>query len=775
MKDINKRKQRAGFVSLTLWSALTIVVIRLFEALFMTYYGDGFAAHLMNNILGLCFDISYFALASVALFVVYYLFAKLSESKTLLIFRILYTVVALIAMLLMGYFSQAGVPLDRVFFMYSLKEIMEIISSSQTTAWWMYLCIAFPPVFLFIISRKEIKINKLHIIISAIVIVVCGVMRLAFYDSTVNNKGYYEQSNKICYFLKSFAQGGQMSFEGQIPVKDIDLFRSYFPENEFVSYEYPFLSKEKKEDVIGRFFDLGDKKPNIVMVVVEGLGRENSGKHSKFISNTRFLDSLADHSLYWLNCMSVSQRTAGVLPALFGALPFGREGFMAYKRNAPSFNSLPKILEDNGYSFSFYYGGKAEFDNMNDFIEINGGTQGFAEKHSESKERNEWGLYDKYLFSEAVKTVDFESDKPRFDLYMTLTSHMPWNYPDKEKYMEAYEQMTSDEGKSHYYDVLATASYLYVDEAIKQLITDYSHEKGFENTIFIITGDHNYYVYNYVLERYHVPLLIWSPMLKENRYFPAMASHRDVAPTLISMLSEKYGITTPDEVAWLNTSLDTSSFFRSETFAPQMDASRNIVNMIYHDYYIDNGIVYNITYRNNELGLEKAYGNTDKINDFFNLYKAIDKYVCDNDLLVESKEEAPLVWHDIANMNTVTNDTLTTNETLPLELVHVGLKNNYKAVKIMFDFEMLFKEEDAKKGISIGVVTEIYKGNDKIYSGLNEVRSFEELVKRYEYNEVMRQNNYNYTDDCVLKIYLYNWNNLNLKIYDINSSVKVSY
>ena len=774
MKEIVFRRFGNAFLSLMLWSVLTVAVSRVFETLFVTYYGGSFSIHLLNNLLGGCFDIIYLILVSLVLFVPFCLFSKKSDKNTLLIFRILYSIVALVSMLLIGYFSQAGVPLDRVFFMYSLKEIMEIISSSQTTAWWMYLCIAFPPVSLFIISSKEIKISNLHIIISACVIAVCGVMRLAFYDSTVNNKGYYEQSNKICYFLKSFTQGGQMSFDDQIPVKDIDLFRLYFPENEFVSYEYPFLSKENNEDVIGCFFDLGDKKPNIVMIVVEGLGRENSGKHSKFISNTRFLDSLADHSLYWLNCMSVSQRTAGVLPALFGALPFGREGFMAYKRNAPSFNSLPKILEDNGYNFSFYYGGKSEFDNMNDFIEINGGTQGFAEKHSESNERNEWGLYDKYLFSEAIKSIDFESDKPRFDLYMTLTSHMPWDYPDKEKYMDEYRQMMSTEGKEHYYDVQSTASYLYVDEAIRQLITDYSHEKGFENTIFIITGDHNYYLYNYVLERYHVPLLIWSPMLNESRYFPSMATHRDVVPTLISLLKGKYAIDTPNNVAWLNSSLDTSSFFRCRTFAPQMDASRNIVNMIYHDFYVDNGTVYKIKYNDNTLELE-AVNDDEKVLPLFNMYKAIDKYVCDNDLLIETKESVQSKWRELGIVNAIPKDTISTNAPFPLELINVELKEEYQAVKVMFDMKFQFEEKNAKEGISMGLIIEMWQGDNKIYNAYNEIRSFNEIIKKYEYNEVLKQSNYNYTDGCRLKIYLHNWSNLNMKIFNVHNSVWVSY
>ena len=765
-----------GFLSLTLCSALTILVVRLFETLFLTYYNGALGQHLLNNILGGCFDIAYLALVSLVLFFPFYLFSKKTEKKTLLVFRVLYSIVALISMLLLGYFSQAGIPLDRVFFMYSMKEIMEIISSSQTTVWWMYLCIAFPPVFLFIISRKILKINKLYLTITAIVIIVCGALRLTCYDSTVNNRGYYEQSNKSCYFLKSLIQNWINALDNGVSAKKINKFRGYFPEDEFVSKDYPFLHKAKNEDVIGQYFDLGDEKPNIVMVVVEGLGRENSGKYSKYISTTPFLDSLAEHSLYWLNCMSTSQRTAGVLPALFGALPFGREGFMGYKLNAPSFNSLPKILAENDYDFAFYYGGNAEFDNMKDFVGLNGGTQGFAEKYADSDQRNEWGLYDKFLFSEAVKTIDFESDRPRLDVYLTLTSHMPWDYPNRDYYMDVYAKMESPEGKEHYYDALSTASYLYVDEALKQLITDYSNKPGFENTIFIITGDHNYYIYNYVLERYHVPLLIWSPMLKENKYFPAVVSHRDVAPTLLSMLSEKYDIETPDEVAWLNSSLDTASIFRSTTFSPQMDASRIVVNMIYRDNYVDNGNVYKIIYDDNQLKLANDNDKKDNVLDLFKLYKTLDKYVCDNDLLIKSQDRTPSSWIVVEEQDN-TNDTLSTNGLYPLELVNMTLEERYKALKIDYNLDFIFNEKDVSEGLSMGLVTEILDTiGGLVYYGTNDIRVYDGIAnKHYEFNETYKQSNYEFGDGYTMKVYLYNYNYVDFKITGMSKSVKVLY
>lgn len=768
---MEKKSSLHGFLNMTIWVAITIVLIRLFEAVFMAYYYGDLAGHLLNNLLGVCFDIVYLGFVSIVLYVPFWFFSK--YKNTLLVYRILYAIVMLISMLLVGYFSQAGVPLDRVFFMYSLQDIIEIISSSQTTVWWMYLCIVSVPVFFLLISKKELRINKITIVAALMVLITCAVIRTVFYDSSVNNNGYYEQSNKICYFLRSLFQNDHIVDLDDETNGRVLAFQSYFPENEFVSTDYPFLYKANDNNVLGRFFDLGDKKPNIVMIVVEGLGRENSGKYSKYLSTTPFLDSLAEHSLYWLNCMSVSQRTAGVFPALFGALPFGREGFMSYKRNAPRFNSLPKILNDNGYSFTIYYGGRRDFDNMDDFVMLNGGTWGLDDQQLSSDQRNEWGLFDKKLFEESIKKINFDSEKPRFDLYMTLTSHMPWDYPDRDYYMNEYSKMESAEGKQHYYDALSTAAYLYVDEALEQIFNAYRDKPGFDNTIFIITGDHNYYLYNYVLERYHVPLIIWSPLLKESRYFPAIVSHRDVPSTLISLLADKYDMAVPNEVAWLNNGLDTASVFQSTSFSPQMDASRNIVNMLYHEYYVDNGKVYKINYDDNKLKLEDDDHNK-QIMALFKLYKALDKYVCDNDVLL--KADNTITWSALQNHNTTTADTIFTDNTFPLEIVNVDLNEKYEALKVQFSFDMIFDKDIAQKGLSLGLVTAINdkKGNMEYY-GCNEIRSFDELVKHYEFSEVMKRSNYNYSNDSHLKIYLYNWGNIKMGITNVQSDIDVSY
>ncbi|RYZ58141.1 MAG: hypothetical protein EOO14_10075, partial [Chitinophagaceae bacterium] len=75
----------------------------------------------------------------------------------------------------------------------------------------------------------------------------------------------------------------------------------------------------------------------------------------------------------------------------------------------------------------------------------------------------------------------------------------------------------------------------YSDESIRSFLLAYRQRPDFDNTIFIITGDHRLIPVpeDNMLSRFHVPLLIYSPLLKRQASFPALSSHLDIAPSLV--------------------------------------------------------------------------------------------------------------------------------------------------------------------------------------------------------------------------------------------------
>ena len=92
------------------------------------------------------------------------------------------------------------------------------------------------------------------------------------------------------------------------------------------------------------------------------------------------------------------------------------------------------------------------------------------------------------------------------------------------------------------------SSILFTDEALRKFFKTYKKDENFDNTIFIITGDHRIPEIPMAskIDRYHVPLIIYSPLLKRQAEFESVSSHFDVAPSLISFLKNNYDLKAPE-------------------------------------------------------------------------------------------------------------------------------------------------------------------------------------------------------------------------------------
>jgi len=55
----------------------------------------------------------------------------------------------------------------------------------------------------------------------------------------------------------------------------VNLYNSSTEDNSYTSTEeYPLVKKPNIENVLGEYFTLKEQKPNIVFIMVEGLGRD---------------------------------------------------------------------------------------------------------------------------------------------------------------------------------------------------------------------------------------------------------------------------------------------------------------------------------------------------------------------------------------------------------------------------------------------------------------------------------------------------------------------
>ena len=531
-------------------------------------------------------------LIGIVLFPVFFLINIFQKKIAFIVIKVVFVLLVIVQFSLVKYSLTTLLNLGADLLGYSLNDIYITVSSSESMSLLSLLpFVVFPLFFLWVFMLINKYFNeRITIGISVLFILIFGSLKLIF--SEVSDGAY---QNKIAYLT-------------------IDIIKFQNEKNKTNAYnlfdrnDYPLLKPfSNSKDVLSPFFNVKDEKPNIVIVIVEGLGSEFVGDKT-YRGFTPYLDSLITKSLYWENFVSTTGRTFGVVPSLLGSLPFGETGFLELPKT-PSHISLISILKANGYTTSYYSGDQSSFDKKINFFEYNDidnviDENKFGQEYVKTEANSggfSWGYPDAEIFKKTLSLLDAKP-KPRLDIIMTLTNHEPFNFPSKETYLAKVDSVlnvnrslgVTKEEINNYKDIFA--SLLYTDNSIKEFMSNYAERPEFENTIFIITGDHRLIPITQKdkLCRFHVPLYIYSPMLKKPEKFKSISSHWDVTPSLLSLLINNYKFNNLDETAWMSQGLDTARYFRNIHRIPLMRYKGNINDFIYKDYLLSDDELYKI-------------------------------------------------------------------------------------------------------------------------------------------------------------------------------------
>ena len=132
------------------------------------------------------------------------------------------------------------------------------------------------------------------------------------------------------------------------------------------------------------------------------------------------------------------------------------------------------------------------------------------------------------------------------------------------------------------------ASILYTDDALRGFVERMAQRPEWKNTVLLITGDHRLpeIPMDARIERYHVPLIVHSPMLHEQRRIKALSSHFDIAPSVLAMLSNRYGWATPQRVHWMGQGLDVQPQWRNLHSLPLKQTKTELSDYVSGEYYL---------------------------------------------------------------------------------------------------------------------------------------------------------------------------------------------
>lgn len=274
------------------------------------------------------------------------------------------------------------------------------------------------------------------------------------------------------------------------------------------------------------------KKPrNVVLISVESLSASFVGAYGGEQGLTPNIDELARDGMKFEQVFATGTRTVRGLEALsLGTPPIPGQAIVRRLKNE-HLSTIGELLEHQGFSPYFFYGGYGYFDNMNAYFGVN--DYRVLDRTDFPQEtvmfENVWGVADEVLYDNVIRTFDKESatDKPIFAHIMTTSNHRPYTYPD------GRIDIPSPGGR--------TGAVKYTDYAIGKFIRDAKAKPWFKDTLFVIVADHCASVAGKTklpVDGYRIPLVFYAPELLKPASYPHIVSQIDIAPTLMKILGK---------------------------------------------------------------------------------------------------------------------------------------------------------------------------------------------------------------------------------------------
>lgn len=380
----------------------------------------------------------------------------------------------------------------------------------------------------------------------------------------------YGQYGIIYYPLRwgeaYFSGYNQITALGLNPIQNLADTRpqnSYVDNTEQARKAYPNTAKylgvqnpnadSMRYDRFSQTAGVGDK-PNIVIIVIESMSTHKTSLMFDELDTTRFLKQLSTESLYFPNYYASAKTTARAMFSIITGIPDVNEYFKTSSRDPYTIDQHLVWNDFDGYTKIYMMGGNANWSNIRGVMSNNvSGLKIYEEGYWKSPRMDVWGISDHDLLQEANVLLE-EQKEPFISLIQLASFHSPFTVPDG---IAGLDYTTPDDEYLAKYALGSKKEYLalkFCDYALKKFFESAKKSRYYDNTIFIITGDHGMpqvspsveaTYSNLSLHEFQVPLIIHSP-----KYFPQgkimkqAGGHIDIFPTAAGLAGVKVHNTT---------------------------------------------------------------------------------------------------------------------------------------------------------------------------------------------------------------------------------------
>lgn len=266
---------------------------------------------------------------------------------------------------------------------------------------------------------------------------------------------------------------------------------------------------------------------NVVVLLMESMGSNKTGLYNNGLKLTPHLDSIAQKALFFKNCYSDGIHTFNGLFATltsFPALPLNKP-LEDLRIQLPE-NGFFKNLKERGYQSFFFTTHDTQFDNMEGFMRKIGLEHIIGEEEFPSKEvLSATGVPDHVLYQKGIAVFDTVKS-PFFALILSGSDHAPYAIPKNIN----FKASVFDQRKN----IVS-----YADWAIGNFFKNAVTKKWFNNTLFVLVGDHGAIVNqeaDMYLGMHHTPLIFFAPQKIYPEINHSLCGQIDILPSIAHLI-----------------------------------------------------------------------------------------------------------------------------------------------------------------------------------------------------------------------------------------------
>ena len=286
------------------------------------------------------------------------------------------------------------------------------------------------------------------------------------------------------------------------------------------------------------------EKKNIVLIHLESTRARSTTPYNEDLDTTPYLEALTKDSLMADRAYTIVPHTSKAITSInCGIDPhLVREITEAEKGGIPA-RCLPELLKEQGYDSVWFSSATEHFEDRRDLVH-NFGYEDFQPVEtmdtSGFQKSNYFGYEDDIMLQPSRDWLVQHEDKPFLATYLGVTGHHDYRPIDR----YGLKDYSDSPGLDHYQNEVR-----YLDFFVKNVIDQYKELGLYDDTIFVIYGDHGegfgehdlYQHDNTIYEEgLEVPFIIHEPgRFEGGKRVEALTNQLDVLPTLFDLLGYK--------------------------------------------------------------------------------------------------------------------------------------------------------------------------------------------------------------------------------------------